>query len=871
MDDAAIVLALGLAGVVLLCPIVAIGLILALRKRHRELTRNVDELRDRVAISERWIGELVRRSFTTSQLSSEPDAPPVELPAPASVASPMAPAIGTSTATSIPTAAATANPPASRPPSRPPPSTPAPLHKTAPALDLEKLVGVRLFAWLGGIGLFIGAAFFLEYSIEHDLISPPLRVGIGLIVGAAAIALGDHLRTTAERAGQALAGAGVATLYASLFAARTLYDLIPAWGAFGGMALVTVLAGFIAIRRDAFVLAVIGLVGGFATPWLLSSGENHPYALFSYVALLDAGMLVVSASRGWVSLPALALGGTVVVYAGWANQYLDATGVLLALAVAALLSALFVASDLWRATREPSAGAALRIVSLTALAGPFVAALVTAQAPEFHASLPLLAGYLAALLVGVFFLAARWGTPLILETATVLAVVTLSARLAPDLLTAGRATTLIVSSSIPVLLLGLYVWRTLKPRPDAAALRRATQIALAASWFIVARALPLEARAEPIAPFGLYASAHVAGLVAIALVESSAIGLVVAQAVWLVTLLTLTARYEATRLGEFLPFIFAPMLVFFALPFTTPRARGRLGWIAAASSLVAHYAILYGLARSVWQDATLGAGSLVAGALALGMLSFVRRSADADRSSSVVATLGGVTLLFLSAAVPITLSKQWITVAWALEAASLAWLYLRIGHKGLLVTSALLAVLTSVRLVANPWLWEYHARSGTVVFNWYLYTFGLPAVALCLAAFLLRKDEVAKKYHYPSSLWVAGGVIAFVLLNVEIADAYSTGRTIGFHMGASLGEDMTYSLGWGVFALATLVLGMRFRSSRVRMCAIGVLLLTIGKVFLHDLWHLGALYRVGSMVGLAVALLLVSFLTQRFILRGDRS
>jgi uncharacterized membrane protein len=106
---------------------------------------------------------------------------------------------------------------------------------------------------------------------------------------------------------------------------------------------------------------------------------------------------------------------------------------------------------------------------------------------------------------------------------------------------------------------------------------------------------------------------------------------------------------------------------------------------------------------------------------------------------------------------------------------------------------------------------------------------------------------------------------------VEIADAYSTGNTIGFHMGASLGEDMTYSLGWGVFALVTLVLGMWLRSYGARMCAIGVLLLTIGKVFLHDLWALGALYRVGSMVGLAVALLLVSFLTQRFVLKGDRS
>jgi uncharacterized membrane protein len=63
---------------------------------------------------------------------------------------------------------------------------------------------------------------------------------------------------------------------------------------------------------------------------------------------------------------------------------------------------------------------------------------------------------------------------------------------------------------------------------------------------------------------------------------------------------------------------------------------------------------------------------------------------------------------------------------------------------------------------------------------------------------------------------------------------------------------------------------MRFQSVKARMSALLVFLLAIGKVFLHDLWHLGSLYRVGSMVGLAAALLAVSFLTQRFILRGER-
>src|SRR6185503_3319311 len=205
------------------------------------------------------------------------------------------------------------------------------------------------------------------------------------------------------------------------------------------------------------------------------------------------------------------------------------------------------------------------------------------------------------------------------------------------------------------------------------------------------------------------------------------------------------------------------------------------------------------------------------------------------------------------------------------EAAALAWLYLRISHKGLLAASALLALSTLIRLVANPSLWQYHPRSGIIVFNWYLYTFGLPALAFFATAYLLAGDATAKQYRYPAALWFLGGAIIFVLLNVEIADAYSTGQTIGFHMGASLGEDMTYSLGWGVFGLLTLVVGMVVRSARARLSALAVLLLTIAKVFLHDLWHLGALYRVGSMVGLAMALLAVSFLTQRFILRGDRS
>jgi uncharacterized membrane protein len=77
---------------------------------------------------------------------------------------------------------------------------------------------------------------------------------------------------------------------------------------------------------------------------------------------------------------------------------------------------------------------------------------------------------------------------------------------------------------------------------------------------------------------------------------------------------------------------------------------------------------------------------------------------------------------------------------------------------------------------------------------------------------------------------------------------------------------MSYSLGWGAFGIGLLIAGILLKQRPARIGALAVVVLTLGKVFLHDLWALGSLYRVGSIVGLAVALLGVSYLTQRFIL-----
>jgi len=104
----------------------------------------------------------------------------------------------------------------------------------------------------------------------------------------------------------------------------------------------------------------------------------------------------------------------------------------------------------------------------------------------------------------------------------------------------------------------------------------------------------------------------------------------------------------------------------------------------------------------------------------------------------------------------------------------------------------------------------------------------------------------------------AATIELFALLNFEIARYYK-GAT------SSLAQDLTYTIAWALFAIAILVLGIILRARSARIAALGLLIVTMAKCFLHDLARLGGLYRVGSLFGLAASLVLVGLLLQRFV------
>jgi uncharacterized membrane protein len=166
--------------------------------------------------------------------------------------------------------------------------------------------------------MLIGVAWFLKLAFDNHWIGPLGRVFVGLVAGAALIAWSERFEKRGFTAfAYSLKAIGSGTLYLSLWAAFSVYALMPAWAAFGAMILVTAFNGFISWSRNAEMLALYAIAGGLTTPLLVSTGANHEVTLFSYLLILDVAVLLLVAMRPWSRLLFSAFTGTVLFVTGW--------------------------------------------------------------------------------------------------------------------------------------------------------------------------------------------------------------------------------------------------------------------------------------------------------------------------------------------------------------------------------------------------------------------------------------------------------------------------------------------------------------------------------------------------------------------------
>ena len=187
---------------------------------------------------------------------------------------------------------------------------------------MEYAVASTWLLRLGVVILVMGIGFFLKYSIDNGLIAPTGRValailaGVGLLVGGTRMLGGKY-----QLLGQGLIGAGIATLYFSIFAAVNFYHLIGAYTAFALMGLITVCAGVMAVRFDSMLIAVLGIIGGYGTPVMLATGQTNFVGLFSYTLLLGCGILGISIKKNWHLLNYLGFVCTYGLFLGAMKQY----------------------------------------------------------------------------------------------------------------------------------------------------------------------------------------------------------------------------------------------------------------------------------------------------------------------------------------------------------------------------------------------------------------------------------------------------------------------------------------------------------------------------------------------------------------------
>jgi uncharacterized membrane protein len=963
-----------LGAVVLLLPIVL--LVVGVVEVHK-LKKAVRSLRARIVVLEASDRPVVAEAAPVRTETSRAPMPEAVSPAsgptiPRGVAPPVSPPSPV-----VPEPARPTVPPSVPPPLPPVRPAPPPVPRVAKPIDWEAFFGVKLFAWIGGFVLFLGIVFLVKYSFENNLITPAMRVVIGTVVGLALVVTGWLTATRRYRvSGQSLCATGVLVLYGNIFAAHVFYHLIELVPAFASMAVVTGAAFFLAVRMNAQVIVVLGLLGGFLTPVLLSTGVDNPAALFGYIAVLNVGIAAVALRKRWNYLVLLAAAGTVLLEYGWAFKFFESPKANIAFAVFLGFEALFLAIFAAQRRTNPTenwSDVAVILLGLAALtaafcflgyptlghrpgflftfaflaqAGLLSLALLRARigawiAPigglvvfVFLASWTAiylsdallwwgLGGYVAFALLHAGFAfwpgsgatvskSAAWQgyaplLPLVLiclcvaknETSTAvwlcvlvldfiaiavafmrrslpavvlaLIVTIFAAALWIDRAPSGMDLRgfLIVAAGSGVFFFSAALFAARKLFPDSENVRRNIP-ALAASmpFLLLLMAIAKLPIVNP-TPFFITAFFLAVLLLGLGVVSrTSWIALIALAFTWAVErewqALHFTHDYGALALGWQIGF----SVLFLGYPFFTAEERKPLPWAVGALSGPLHFWLIYEVIRTTFPE--LRNGFIPAAFVlpyAAGTLFLVKKREVTPASGDArLAWQAGVALFFFSLIFPIQFEREWITLGWALEGFALLWLFRVVPHRGLRYVGVGLLCIAFVRLALNPAVLEYHRRSATPIWNWYLYGYGLPIVFLFAGAWLFRAPRQSTfERTAPTLLYSLGAILTFLLLNIEIADYFSVGPTLTFSFSGNFARDMTYSIAWALYAFALVLVGMNRKTGWVRYAGVALLLFTLGKLFLHDLSSLSQLYRIGAFIGVAIILIVASFVYQRFL------
>ena len=741
-------------------------------------------------------------------------------------------------------------PPAAAPvPSRRP--TPPPPAPGTPPADFATTLGPKILVATGALAFMVFLGLFAKYAWDNNWVGPACRVLIGAVFGLGLLASGMRLMRREYRPlGQGLAAAGLAGLYTSAFAAHGLYDLVPREVSALLMVAVTASAVLLAVRLDARLLATLAWTGGYMTPLLLSTGEDRAVALFLYVALLDAGALLIDRGKPWPETAPLAMTGTVLLYAGWYARFFRPQRFEVAAAGLVLFTALF-AVGMARKKRASGLGAVMALggIGISVMAGaadrplPLLVLSIVLAAFALRASASMGRGLAAvALLAAGLPYLVWWGSHYRPEAFGIAALWLLLAAL-------------------------LFIVPALRAEPGSAPGLELSVLAgagLASAALCAATDRPLEIAGLLAAMAGLsvlvrgrWREAEVLGILSTAL----------SVALWMEGFFSPARAGDAYLVALPAVAVFAAALLVRALlarrPLTEPDVVAHLAF--AGFTWWFFYAVLDATHPALKGPA---AAAMAAVYLVIGLAALRHR----DRDQRLVRVALGLASVFVTLAIPIQLGLHGITLAWAAEAVVLLALGMRFSSAPARAGGYAVLLLAAARMVVvhQP----LHPSAFEPVMNPVFGTW-LAVVAAFGAAFRVTRAERRARHPLDAAagplLGTIGILLLFGLLNGETRATFAQRRLLADRAGdAAAGQAarrigaLAVSVLWTIFATGLLAGGLAARSRAVFYAGYGLFALTAGKVVLWDLEDFSIPYRMFAFLALGLLLMAGAYLNLRF-------
>lgn len=773
--------------------------------------------------------------------------------------------------------------------------------------NFEKQFGAKLPVWIGGIALALSGFYLVKYSIDNNLLSPAIRVFMGCVLGLACLISARWIRDKGSiangvRIAQSLSGAGIATLYVSIFAASSLYHLIPDLAGLLGMTIVTAIAVALSLRHGA-PIALLGLVGGFITPALLSYNSDIPTPiLFLYLYIIFAGLMAVIKQKRWWGLSLPAIIGTFLWVLYWiAESFTPNDTIWIGLFLFAVSATIIVGSrqDVEESTSLSDASwGKCNVLNYLGLGGAIVLmGTITAHSGFGHIEWGLFGMLAFGGIVMAYFKNSVYGfVPWVLMAVN---AVMLMAWYRPDIndfsfilccfaalyMVCGYFVTwksqfpsrwagLMAATAIGYYLLAYFKISHWNAYNDITLLWGGTALGLAALFVVMTKKVISSFDDEWIEKNNVLGITSLIATVFITLaltIEldreflSVAVAAEVLAVAWIATRVSISAlRSIAGLLSLVFGFLLLPQIVLLLqltayslieLKLNLQQAVPIVDWplfqlgLPAAMFIGAAYYLRFNKDDRLVRGLELASIGLVA------VMGYYLNRHAFHVSNEIMFKEAGffernvmTNILFVYGLTCFYLGRRF-------ERISFSW-----AAMGLCAV-ALLRIVYFDLMMHNP-LWAHQHIRGVFLVNELVLAFVMPALWVLLAKKELLIMGIEKLCSY------AGGFILLFIftwlsLNVRFffhAPDLSAGITTN-------AETYAYSVVWLLLGIVLLIAGVWKKDEMIRYASLAIMILTVGKVFLHDASELEGLYRVFSFLGLGLSLLGLSYFYTRFVFK----